>query len=195
MNRISRLVLGCALCLTAAGSVHASPTATPAPAPKPAPAAPAKPADPKAATPPASSLPVDVPANHPAAAAVQGMIKKAIIKPDTDNKFHGSQPVTRYELAVVLDRFVTYIETAHKPVKEVKYPVPSSALTAPAGHYAHDAQVRLLLSGFIPVSSPILKKPGTAVVTARELATVMGTVNERLSDRSLPPTPNAAPIN
>jgi hypothetical protein len=191
MKRLSLLTVGVAI-LSATANVAGAAPATPAPAPKAQAGTPAKPSDPKTATPPAN-LPPDVPATHPAAPAVQGMIKKAIIKPEADNKFHGNDPVTRYELAVVLDKFVTYIETAHKPVREVKYPVPSSAITAPAGHYAHDAQVRLVTDGFLPVSSPILKKPGTAIVTARELATVMATVNERLSDRSLPPTPDVDP--
>ncbi|MDR3710984.1 MAG: S-layer homology domain-containing protein [Capsulimonadaceae bacterium] len=149
------------------------------------------------ATPPAASkdLPSDVPANQPAASAVKGLLKKGVMKPAPDGKFHGGQPVTRYELAVVLDKLVNYIEEARKPIKQSLYPAPATALTAPVGSDARTAQARLLREGFVPISSPLLTKPATGLVSARELSTILATVTARLSDRAVPVTMNAAPVN
>lgn len=152
-------------------------------------------ADPASPPPSTKSLPSDVPANHPAAPAVEGMIKKDILKTEADGKFHGAKPVTRYELAVVLSRFVDYIEQAKKPIKQTQFPVPKSAITAPAGTPAYDAQVRLIRDGFVPVSSPLLKAPVTGVVTAQDLGSIMAEVTSRISDRALPVTPNAGPVD
>lgn len=161
--------------------------------------APTKPVSP-APTPPKpdstpSVTPPDVPANHPGRAAVDGMVKKQIMRPDSSGKFNGSKPVTRYELAVILDKLITYVETSQKPIKESKFPVPTGSLTAPNGHWAHDAQERLVRDGFVPTSSPLLKKPGTEIVVAKELAQVLATVSTRLTDRSLPVTKDASPVD
>ena len=149
---------------------------------------------PAPAKPPAVAMPPDVPANHPAAPAVGSMIKMGIMKAQPDGKFHGKQPVTRYELAVVLDRFVNYIEESRKPIKSSVYPAPKSSVTAPVGTAAYDAQVHLLLNGFIPISSPLLKSPVTGTVTAQDLATILAGVAVRLSDRNLSGTNNADPL-
>jgi hypothetical protein len=139
--------------------------------------------------------PPDVPANHPAASAVQGMIKKAIMKPGADGKFHGEQPVTRYELAVVIDRVVTSIEASRKPLKQGQFPVSSKEITAPQDHWAHKAQIRLASEGFASAKSPLFIAPGTAPITAKELAVVISEMTSRLSDRSLPPTKDALPVD
>jgi hypothetical protein len=158
------------------------------------PATPAKPADAEKAHDHDHALPGDVPANHPAKNAIDGMIKKSIMRPQADGKFHGSQPVTRYELAVILDHFVQYIETSQKPIKQTKFPVPSSALTAPETHWAHQAQVHLLQDGFVPATSPLVKKPGTVLVTGAELSEILATVTSRIVDRSLPATEGAGKV-
>ena len=66
------------------------------------------------AAPPASmppvSTPPDVPPGHFAAGAVGRVVKQSIMGTAKDGRFNGNQPVTRYELAVALDRFVQYIE-------------------------------------------------------------------------------------
>ena len=143
----------------------------------------------------ADPLPPDVSGSHGAASAVQDMIKTGIMKTQQDGKFHGAQPITRYELAVILDRFVNYIEQASKPIKQTLYPVPKSSITAQAGTPAYDAQVRLLRDGFISISSPLLQTPATGVVTAQELASIMAHVTIRLSDRHLSVTKDAGPVD
>jgi hypothetical protein len=158
-----------------------------------APSAPASP--PAAPAAPSKALPSDVPSNSPAADAVNHALQDRIMDIKPDGKFDGAQPVTRYELAVTLDRFITFIETAHKPLRSAEFPTPSSSLTAPAGHWAHDAQFRLVKYGFVPLSSPLLKKPGTGVLTADDLSAIMASVTIRLNDRSMPVTQNAGPVD
>jgi hypothetical protein len=142
-----------------------------------------------------SGLPSDVPANHPAAPAVQGMIKKAIIKPEADSKFHGEKPVTRYELAVVLDRLVGYIEASRKPLKEIKFPVSKSMLSAPEGSSTRKSQASLIEGGFVTPKSVLFKAPGNAPITAKELAQITAEVTTRFSDRSLPVTKDISSVD
>jgi hypothetical protein len=104
---------------------------------------------------------------------------------EADGKFHGSQTVTRYELAVVLDRLVRDMEAAHKPLSaRPPQPVslPHSLPAAPAAALRH-----LIGSGFLLPNTPLLKQPGTQPVTAAQLADALAQVTIRLSDRSLPP--------
>ena len=93
--------------------------------------------------------------------------------------------MTRYELAVTLDRLVRDMEAAHQPLsadpdKPVHLPRP-----APAGVQA--ALGHLVGGGFLPVDSPLVVRSGAKPVTANELADALSQVTARLSDRSLPP--------
>jgi hypothetical protein len=201
-----------ALADASAPSVPPSPPAAsspPAPVAPPAASAPAAPTGkippsplppPPAVSAPKSAPYSDVPAKHPAAAAVQSLKDKNMMGPKEDGKFHGSDYVTRYELAVILDRFITYNENEHKPIKQTKVPGPY-VVSAPSGHWAHDSQVKLVSEGFVPKASPILSKPGDARVTEDQLTEALSEVMIRLSDRELPvtlhdtPLPNTAPAN
>ena len=65
----------------------------------------------------------DVPSGHWAAASVQRLVSQGILaappKPTVKPapKYDGDKAVTRYELAVALDRFVQYVERADKQKK------------------------------------------------------------------------------
>ena len=68
----------------------------------------------------ASAAPLkDVPAKHWASSSALSVTQKKLMTPDADGKFHGDRPVTRYELAVVLDRFVRYMEAGPQAVVTV----------------------------------------------------------------------------
>jgi len=126
----------------------------------------------------------DVPAGHWAAQSVRRLAAEQIMIGRADGKFQGDKPVTRYELALTLDRLVRYMEAGRKPLSSGGR---QSAVKLPA---SADAQTRLALAhlsqgGFIPSSSPLLQ--GNKAVTARELTDVLSQVAIRLSDRSLPP--------
>lgn len=130
--------------------------------------------------------PPDVPPGHWAASAVRRVSQKKIMAGEPDGKFHGEKPVTRYELAVALDRMVRYIEAGRKPLHatppQAGAPVPVGADPSVKAAVAH-----LSRNGFLPLSSPILKGRGTELVTARQLSDALAQVTIRLSDRSIPP--------
>ena len=134
-----------------------------------------------------AASPPDVPANHWAARSVQSVTSKRIMNGLPDGKFHGSKPVTRYELAVVLDRFINYIEAGRKPLTTApaKTNIPISA-AAPLP--VKTALKHLAGMSFLPPTSPLFRGTGQEYVTAQQLSDALAQVTIRLSDRSLPPS-------
>jgi hypothetical protein len=126
-----------------------------------------------------------------AASAIKRLSSEGILVASPDKKFHGDQVVTRYEMAVVLDRFVRYIEKGRKPLHVTSTSVTDSQVSAPVGHWAHAAQIALVRGRFVPVDSPLMQPPGTKPVTATQFSDALASTVARISDRSLPPTPNA----
>ncbi len=139
-----------------------------------------------APTPKAAPLPNDVPAGHFAAGAVGRVTHEKIMGRDVDGRFRGDKPVTRYELAVTLDRFVRYVEAARKPLHPAEKPTPVK-VPARASKAEGAALTHLVSQGFLPASSPLLKKNGRQPVTASEMADALAAVTIRLSDRAEPP--------
>lgn len=133
----------------------------------------------------AAQAPQGVPAHHWAADSVKRLAAQGILKGGTDGQFHGNRPVTRYELAVALDRMVRYIEAGRKPLS----PGPAQsgyALPAHVNPATRQALQHLAANGFIPPQSPLLHS--NKIVTASELTEILSQVTIRLSDRRLPPT-------
>lgn len=97
----------------------------------------------------------DVPRDHWAAAAIQGLLARHILAGQPRDKFGGDRPVTRYEMAVVLYRMVKYMETdtAKKPVilkgvDPVPYTPPGShPKPAPRNKTSPDTGVREVIPG------------------------------------------------
>ena len=131
------------------------------------------------------ALPPDVPARHWAAGSVGRVTHEKIMGRDPDGRFRGDQPVTRYELAVTLDRFVRYIEDARKPLHTELVPVPL-ALAAKVPPAARQAVQHLVANGFLKPDSPVLTQNGSGPVTAAELSDALASVTIRLSDRAEP---------
>ena len=120
--------------------------------------------------------------------SVRRVTAKKLMTPTPDGRFRGNAPVTRYELAVTLDRLVRDIEASRAPLsatpdKPVQLPKP-----VPAGPRA--ALSHLVGGGFLPTNSPLVVQSGAKPVTANELADALSQVTVRLSDRSLPPQKN-----
>ena len=130
----------------------------------------------QAAPGPDNGLPRDVPAKHWAAGAVGRVTHEKIMGRDPDDRFRGDQPVTRYELAVTLDRFVRYIESARKPLHA------ETAPTTPKQAIQH-----LVSSGFLKPNSLLLVRGGNGKATAAELSDALASVTIRLSDRAEAP--------
>jgi len=129
----------------------------------------------------------DVPANHWARASVDSVTAKKLMDAPGGN-FQGDKPVTRYELAVTLDRLVNYIEEGKKPLHPTTRPNPLR-LPAKASAPVRAALWHLTAENFIPADSILLQGTGKELVTASQLTTILSQVVIRLSDRSLPPQP------
>lgn len=134
---------------------------------------------------PPTAAPRDVPARHWAAGSVQRVTHEQILGTTPDGRFQGDQPVTRYELAVALDRFVRYIEAGRKPLHARTFPAPTTTLPA-ATPVQRRALIHLVVNGFLPARTPLLTQGRTAV-TATELSSALAAVTITLSDRAEPP--------
>ncbi len=122
----------------------------------------------------------DVPAGHVAAASVASLKKKNIITGYSDNTYRGTQPVTRYEVAIVLARFAQYYDTSKAPLATTQVPIPGSpAWASPSRSY-------LASNLFIPPTSPTFTKDGNSPVPAGEFADDVSSVIDRITDRSMP---------
>ncbi len=131
----------------------------------------------------------DVPANHWAATSVADLKAKGIVKADASGKFGGDKFVTRYEAAVLLDRFVHYMEQGRKPLRTSIIDPKNMPKIAPGP--AHDSLVFLTTYRFIPVTSSLLTKPGDKPITAPEFADSLGWTINRITDRSVAPSNNS----
>ncbi len=129
----------------------------------------------------------DIPPGHWAAGAVRRLASEKIMTGSAPGKFQGDKPVTRYELALTLDRLVRYMEAGRKPLSKAGTPNPVR-LPAAANAQTRQALAHLAQGGFVSASSPLLQ--ANKVVTARELTDVLAQVTIRLTDRSLPATPH-----
>ena len=134
-------------------------------------------------------LPRDIPSQHWAAGSVKRVVHEKIMGTTPDGRFRGDQPVTRYELAVALDRFVRYMEAGRQPLHAQSFPAPKT-LPSAANPIQRQALTHLVTNGFLPESSPLLLKTGPALVTAKELSDALASVTIRLSDRAEAPDNN-----
>ena len=142
----------------------------------------------------------DIPANHWAAQSVDKLTTVGIIKgypsapfataelPDKSAKvkpniYNGDKPVTRYELAVTLYRFVQYIEKANKQPKG-KLPI--------SGEPKSGAQAAksLIAAGYLPAASPLAAQ-GDKVVTAKQFSAALAQVIMKTREHAAPPSPDS----
>ena len=133
--------------------------------------------------------PRDLPPGHWAGGSVKRVLHENIMGTTPDGRFQGDQPVTRYELAVALDRFVQYMEAGRKPLHAQTFPAPKSVSPA-ASPIQRQAITHLVSNGFLPAASPLVTQNGKAVVTAKELSAALASVTIRLSDRAEAPDKN-----
>ena len=106
-----------------------------------------------------------------------------------DGRFQGNQPVTRYELAVALDRFVQYLEAGRKPLHAEIFPAPKKLAPA-ADTVQRKALTHLVVNGFLPAKSSLVTQNGSGFVTAKETSDALAAVTIRLSDRAEAPDKN-----
>lgn len=147
----------------------------------------------------------DVPPNHWAADAVGKLGEAGILKGYPrgsaqragDRGYDGNRPVTRYELAVTLWRFVQYIEGADRQKRSSVAPGASVAGGAnvtpgPDAASGPDALKRLVSGGYLPQNTPLARQ-GNQPVTANQLADALAQVITRVTERRTPVPPGEAP--
>lgn len=130
----------------------------------------------------------DVPADHWAAVSVQKLKEAGIVvgypaggASSPGRGYAGDKPVTRYELAVTLYRFVQFIERADQQT-----PKAGNAPEAPRS--GREAVDRLVNGGYLPANTP-LAADGDKPVTADQLADALSQVIVKATERKTPATP------
>jgi hypothetical protein len=141
----------------------------------------------------------DVPTNHWASQSVGALAQAGIVKgystaplaagaqtkkpaagAAATGAYSGDKPVTRYELAVTLYRFVTYIERADRQKKSS-----TGAWLQGEPKSGADAVKKLVAMGYLPKNTP-LATDGAKLVTANQLADAMAAVITKSRERTTP---------
>ena len=123
--------------------------------------------------------------------AVAGIIQKKSATPlggapkpmtTTAPTYDGNKPVTRYELAVTLYRFVQYIEHANAQ-RKTKFGAQAQPSDGPTA-------VKLLIAkGYLPVTTP-LAKDGDKAVTANQMADALAAIITKSREKATPISPD-----
>lgn len=133
----------------------------------------------------------DVPNDHWAAEYVAKAASDGIMKGYPDSTFKGDKAVTRYELAVALERMIEVIGNALKPEVN-KQPDAAQSLTD-KGVQSPESKVEsrnpaqvLKAGGYIAADSPLLTN-SNKTVSPIELAQALSSVTARLIEKTIPP--------
>ena len=124
----------------------------------------------------------DVPADHWAAESVKKLADAGIVKGYPDGTFRGDKPVTRYELASAMARFIDYMRESAKPLAGEKKQEPTPDSKKPG----NDPVAFLKSGGFLTEDSPLLQKDTTKPVTIDQLAQTLATVAAKLVEERVP---------
>lgn len=120
----------------------------------------------------------DVPRDHWAAKSIESLVAMRVLSPGEGKPFQGDQPVTRYEFAVLMDKFISDIRRAF-----VRQPVQKqlnvSLIKGREADGSQAAMVRLAKEGFLPYESPILRGPKDTI-TPEMMAIAMAQIAQRI---------------
>ncbi len=130
----------------------------------------------------AAAAPKDVPGAY--RAAVDSVMSRKLMDAP-GGKFDGDKPVTRYELAVVLDRLVRHIEQGRKPLHPAPRPKPPR-ISGSADPKVRAALSYLTANSFIPTNSILLQGSGSEPVTAKQLTVLLSQVTIAMTERVEP---------
>jgi hypothetical protein len=126
----------------------------------------------------------DIPSHHWAAQAVSQITGMGIMKGYPDSTFKGDKPVTRYELAVALARFVEFINASHKPLlPSSENKVEMSKIKCP--FWARSSVETLTLGEYLQSDSTIIND-GAKPVTSEDLANALASVAARIIELDTP---------
>ncbi len=129
----------------------------------------------------------DVKKNHWAYSSVLNLKKRKIMAGRTEGRFEGDKPITRYEFAVALDRFIIQVENGLKKagheLKETKV-IEEPKLSVSKDHWAYSSMKRLAVYGYLPVSSKVFHGPGDTL-NAKEIGQSLAQVVIRINDLTI----------
>lgn len=115
--------------------------------------------------------------------AVQDLRRKGILVAPAS--YNGNAYVTRFEAAVLIDRFVKYVENGRKPLHPTKLSA-ARMPEIPAGP-GHAAMLDLVANRYIVPNSSLIAAPSSTLVTAHEFSTSLEQAVVRIEDRDLAP--------
>mgnify|MGYP001028997860 CR=1 FL=1 len=122
----------------------------------------------------------DVPKDHWAGPAIDRLVQAGFLPPGQGKPFHGNQPVTRYEFAVVMDKFIQDIRRSF-----IRQPKPKEInekkIKGRTADGSQQAMIRLAREGFLPYYSPIFHGPEDTL-TPERLASALSQVAIRISE-------------
>lgn len=120
----------------------------------------------------------DVPPDHWAAKSVDKLVAMKMLPAGEGKAFQGDHPVTRYEFAVLMDKFITDIRRAF-----VRQPTQKqlnlSLIKGRETDGSQAAMVRLAKEGFLPYESPVLRGPKDTI-TPEMMAIAMAQIAQRI---------------
>jgi len=121
----------------------------------------------------------DIPREHWAAASVNRLTAMGLFPPGKGKPFQGEKPVTRYEFAVVMDKFITDIRRSfiRQPTKKK---IDTKKIRGRKEDGSQTAMIRLAEEGFLPYYSPIFHGPKDTI-TPEMLSIALSQVAQRLA--------------
>lgn len=139
----------------------------------------------------------DIPKNHWAAPAVDRLVQYGYLPAGQGKPFHGNQPVTRYEFAVVMDRFIQDIRRSFIRLPKPKV-INEKKIKGRADDGSQQAMIRLAREGFLPYYSPIFHGPEDTLapeMLSAALSQVAIRISELMGYASPPNTPQDPSTN
>lgn|GEM_PF-4761143 len=121
----------------------------------------------------------DVPRTHWASQAVGNLVAAGYLQKGGGKPFQGEQPVTRYEFAVMMDRFITDMSRAFLRKPAVKT-INTRKIKGRAADGSLAAMIRLASEGYLPYYSPIFQGPKDTI-TPEQMAVAFAQVSQRLA--------------
>ncbi len=126
----------------------------------------------------------DVPKNHWASNSIANLVETKMLSPQPGAKFQGDQPVTRYEFAVLMDKFITDIRKTFVRQPEKKT-INEKKISGKDTDGSKSAMIRLAKEGFLPYYSPIFMGPSDTI-SPKMMAVALSQISTRIASLCRP---------
>ena len=130
----------------------------------------------------------DVPPSHWAAKSISHLVETKMLVPTPGANFQGDQPVTRYEFAVMMDKFITDIRRTFIRQPEKKA-INEKKIAGRDIDGSKAAMVRLAKEGFLPYYSPIFMGPKDTM-TPKMMSVALAQISVKIASLYRPDIPD-----